>query len=294
MKHYLLSLVTSLGFAMCLAAGFSTVSVQNAPDTYTIGASIIIGSKKSCPIFIGGVAAKSPAESASIRPGDRILAVDGKDVKGMQVPQVAKLIRSDRPGNVALKLWREGKEFEAVVPRQKFSAILAGEGKKRAGPFLVPLDTTELEVKRMMETENEQRPIVGRAFPLHYPLNADLYYCGFEIFIYAHPPQVAVGGLEQGAASRAGIHPGDVILSVNGVGPAGKSPEELEALFSSTRPKSVRLVVDRVAVTKTLEFQLEKASDVLKENHRRLVNGTLVPDGLADEDVPCFTEKSGN
>jgi hypothetical protein len=53
-------------------------------------------------------------------------------------------------------------------------------------------------------------------------------------------------------------------------------------------------VVDRVTTTKTIEFQLEKASDVLKENHRRLVDGTLVPDGLAAEDVPCFTEKSGN
>ena len=292
MTPSLLSQRTSLGFALCFATVFSTVSPQNASDPFTIGASIIIGSKKPCPIFIGGVAAKSPAESAGIRPGDRILAVDGKDVKGMQPPQVATLVRSDRPGNVALKLWREGKEFEAVVPRQRFSAILAGEGMKRAGPFLVPVDTTELEVKRMME--NEHRPIVGRVFPLHYPLNADLYYCGFEMFIFAHPPQIAVGGLEQGAASRAGIHQGDVILSVNGVDPAAKSPEELQALFSSNQPRSLRLVVDRVTTTKTIEFQLEKASDVLKENHRRLVDRTLVPDGLANEDVPCFTQKSVN
>jgi hypothetical protein len=47
-----------------------------------------------------------------------------------------------------------------------------------------------------------------------------------------------------------------------------------------------------VAATKTLEFQPEKVSDVLKENHLRLVHGTLIPDGLADEDVPCFTERS--
>jgi membrane-associated protease RseP (regulator of RpoE activity) len=206
---------------MCLAAGFSTVSAQNAPDPYpyTVGASIFIGSKKSCSFFIDDVAAKSPAEQAAIRPGDRLLAVDGKNVMGMQPLQVQKLIRSDRPGNVTLKLWREGKAFEAVVARQKRSAIFAGEGKKAAGPFIVPLDTTEAEVKRMMETE--ERAIVGRALPLHYPLNTDLYYGGFEIFIFAHPPQAAVGGLEKGAASRAGIHPGDVMLSVNGVDPTG-------------------------------------------------------------------------
>jgi len=49
-----------------------------------------------------------------------------------------------------------------------------------------------------------------------------------------------------------------------------------------------------VTATKTIEFQLEKGSDVLSENHWRLVDGTLVPDGVADEDLPCFTEKSGN
>ena len=52
----------------------------------------------------------------------------------------------------------------------------------------------------------------------------------------------------------------------------------------------LRLVVDRVGVTKTLEFQLEEASDALKENRRRLVKGKMVPDGLAEEDIPCLTE----
>jgi hypothetical protein len=70
-KPSFLSLLTSLGFAMCLAAGFSAVSAQNTPGPYTIGASIIIGSKKPYPIFIGGAAAKSPAESAGIRPSKR-------------------------------------------------------------------------------------------------------------------------------------------------------------------------------------------------------------------------------
>jgi S1-C subfamily serine protease len=291
-KSTLLSMLTSLACATCFAAGFPSAFAQNAPDPYAIGADIIVGSKKTCPIFIGGVVAKSPAEQAGIRSGDRLLAVDGKDVRGMQPPQVRKLIRSDHPGEVRVKLWREGKVYEVVVQREKFSSILAGEGKKQVGGLIVPLDTSEAEVKRMMETENDERPIVGRAFPLHYPLNADLYYGGFEIFVFAHPPQVAVGGLEQGPASRAGIHQGDVILSVNGIDPTGKSPEELEALFSSTRPRSDKLVVDRVAATKTLEFQLEKVPDVLKENHLRLVHGTLIPDGLADEDVPCFTERS--
>lgn len=294
MRHCLCSSLSALVFWICFVDGFSTVSAQNAADPYVIGVSIITGSKKSCPLFIGSVAQKSPAESAGLRPGDRLLAVDGKDVKGMELRQVVYLIRSDQPGDVALQLWRNGKDFQVIVPRRRNSAILAAEGMKRVGPFIVPLDTSEMEVKRMMEIEQEQRPILGRAFPLHYPLDTNLYYGGFEVFILARPPQVAVGGLEQSNATRAGAHSGDVMLSVNGIDPVGKSPKDLEALFSSTQPKTLRLVVDRVTTTKSIEFQLEKASDVLKENHRRLIDGTLVPDGLADEDLPCFTEKSGD
>ncbi len=292
-RHFLLLALTSLAFVIgfvSVSPKFSTALAQQGPDPYGVGVSVIVGSTKACPIFIGDVRAKSPAELAGLSSGDRLLEVDSKKVQGMPLPEVAKLLRSDQPGPVTLKLWHKGKVYEALVQREKYSSILAGAGLKSAGGFLVPLDTTEVEVKRM--TENEQQPISHRVFPLHYPLNTDLYYGGFEIFIFAHPPQVAVGGLEQGPASRSGIHQSDVILSVNGVDPTGKSPEELEALFSSDQPKSFRLVVDRVTTTKTLEFQLEKVSDVLKENHHRLVSGTLLPDGTADEDVHCFTENS--
>jgi hypothetical protein len=206
----------------------------------------------------------------------------------MALPEVGKSIRSDQPGVVTLILWRRGKEFEARVQRERLSLILAAEGFKQAGGFLVPVGTAEAEIKRL--AEEDQRPIAHRVFPLHYPLNADLYYGGFEVFVFADPDQVAVGGLEQGPAFRAGIHQGDVILSVNGVNTTGKSPKELEGLFSSNRPKVLRLVVDRVTSTQTIEFELEKTSDVLKENHKRLINGTLTPD-VADEDLHCFTEK---
>ena len=294
LRLFLLFALTFLAFVMGFVSGspkFSTAIAQEAPGPYVTGMSIIVSPTKACPIFIGGVNAKSPADQAGLRSGDRLLGVDGKDVQGMPLLEVAKLLRSDQPGPVTLKLWRRGKEYEALVQREKFSSILAAAGMKQAGPFYVALDTTEAEVKRMTEMNNEERPIAHRVFPLHYPLNTDLYYGGFEVFVLTDPAQVAVGGLEQGPASRSGIHQADVILSVNGVDPAGKSPEELEALFSSNQPKPIRLVVDRVTTTKAIEFQLEKVSDVLKENHRRLVNGTLIPDGVADEDIACFTEK---
>jgi membrane-associated protease RseP (regulator of RpoE activity) len=271
-------------FITSLPASFA----QTAADTYRIGASIIVGSKEGCTLFIGGVGSKSPAERAGIRSGDRLLAIDGKDVKGMQLSQVAALLRSNRPGSVRLKLWHMGKEYEVKVQREKYASILAAEGMKLAGPFVVPQDTSEVEIKRMVDIESEHRPIVGRVFPLHYPLNKDIYCGGFEIFLLDNPPQVIVGGLERGPAARAGIHQGDIILSVNGVNPTGKTKEELESLFSSNQPRLVTLVVDRVTETKTLRFKLEKASEIMSENHVRMFNGKFIPADVAEEDIHCF------
>jgi C-terminal processing protease CtpA/Prc len=280
--------VLFLAFVAASAPGSATISeamVQQGPDPYTIGASLFVNPMKGCPIIVTSVWSNSPAERAGIRAGDRLLEVDGKNVSGMSPPELAKLLRSDQSRQVALELYRRGKKYKVLVKRDKLSAILARAGKKRVGAYVVPLDASDAEVKRMEEEEGRQ--IAHRVFPLHYPLNTDLYYCGFEIFVFADPPQIAVGGLEQGPASRAGIHQGDVILSVNGVDPKGKSPEELEALFSSHEPKDVTLVVDRITTTKSIKFRLEKTSDVLKENHNRLVDGKVIPEGAAVEDMRC-------
>jgi len=61
----------------------------------------------------------------------------------------------------------------------------------------------------------------------------------------------------------------------------------LEALFSSYQPKDITLVVDRITATKTIKLRLEKASEVLEENHNRLVDGKVIPGGGAVEDFRC-------
>jgi S1-C subfamily serine protease len=62
---------------------------------------------------------------------------------------------------------------------------------------------------------------VGGVFPTHYPGGADLFYAGFELFVLRDPSQVMVGGIEESPASKAGVHWGDIVLSVNGLALAG-------------------------------------------------------------------------
>jgi len=64
--------------------------------------------------IIAGVMRGSPADHAGIRPGDVLLAVDGKPVKDPRV--MLDLIAALKPGaTVPFKLWREGKEIKLPV-----------------------------------------------------------------------------------------------------------------------------------------------------------------------------------
>lgn len=52
----------------------------------------------------------TPAEKAGLRPGDRILAIDGKDTTGMAIDYAVSIIRGPKGTNVVLRIWREGWE----------------------------------------------------------------------------------------------------------------------------------------------------------------------------------------
>lgn len=240
-------------------------------------------------MVVRGVSAKSPAEAAGILAGDHLLAIDGTETTRLNGIQAATLIRSDHASTVALKLSRAGKPYSVAVKREKLSAQLARDGKKAVGGIVVPADATEAEIKRMAEFDGSR--IDARVFPSHYPADPEAYYGGFEVFVLRNPDEVMVGGIENGPASRAGVHWGDRIVSVNGIDPKGKTLAQLERLFSSVRAAPMRLKTERGGQIRTREFRLARTAGLLAENGLRLERGQLVPAGLANADVRCFTEQ---
>ncbi len=264
---------------------FAVASAQDVADPYSTGASLV--GPPGCPVFVLGVEAGSPAERAGLQSGDRIITVNG--VHPADIAQAAGLLRRDTPDPVSITLLRGDREISALSQRERRSAIFARTGKKLTkGGMIVPQDMTQAEVDRISALDFRRQ--VGRVFlPTHYPAHPDLFYPGFEMFLLRDPSQLMVAGIEDGPGARAGVHYGDVVVSVNGTRVAGKTPAELEALFSSAKPSIMRLQIDRLGTMKIFEFSLAKASEIARQNGRQLLAGNhIAPLGVSDRDLQCF------
>ena len=141
------------------------------------------GLKKAQGALVSAIEPKSPADKAGIKPGDVILAVDGRAVENsIDLPRI---IGESRPGTaVNLKVWRQGETRElraslGEIPPEKIARADDGArtGSGKLGVAVRPL------------TEEERKQVA------------------------------AEGGLlveeVEGAAARAGVQPGDVILALN-------------------------------------------------------------------------------
>lgn len=261
---------------------------QETEPQFVIGVALT-GSKPSCPVFVNFVRKNSPAAAAGIKPGDRVIAVDGNTTTDVQ--DAARRLTSKTARPVTVQLIRDEKPYRLTVEREDIATVLQKDGWKVLGDgTLVRSDATDGEVKQLHEIEHALEDAEDRAvaFPGHYPVNKQLYYPGFEAFIWDKGNQVTVGGTEDGPASREGVRWGDRIIAVNGVDPHGKSIVELESLLSSPIAATMRLTIERASIRKTFSFELAQAATVLRENHWQVRNGKLVPLWAPEKYLNCF------
>jgi serine protease Do len=153
--------------------------------------------------LVSGVEKASPAESAGLKVGDVILSVDGRSVE--QSTDLPRMIGEGRPGtDVKLEIWRDH--------ASKVVGVKLGEAPNRQAAAEPPKSAAKPTALGLVTPAEKQR--LG---------NAD-------------------GGVvverSEGAAAKAGIRPGDVILSLNSEPVA--SGEALEKLVARSK--------DRVAV----------------------------------------------
>jgi serine protease Do len=150
----------------------------------------------------------SPAEKGGLKPGDVIVAFDGKPIE--QSNQLPPLVAQVKPGSQAkMDVWRNGRQETltfSVGAMKPEKTAKAGRGAPEAGGKL------GLAVRPLTPEERKESGIAQGVL------------------------------VEQvgGPAARAGIQPGDVITAVNGT--PVRSPQELRAAAEKAKERLALLV----------------------------------------------------
>jgi len=167
------------------------------------------GLKKPAGALVGSVDKDSPAAKAGLEPGDVILAINGKDITSSS--ELPAIVSSMTPGEQAkLQVWRKGGTRDVEVQVGKFSDDkLASSDTPEAAKGRLGV------VVRPLTPEEQRRADVSNG--------------------------VVVENVA-GAAAKAGIKAGDIVLSVNGE--AITSTEQLRNLVTKA-DKRIAILVDR-------------------------------------------------
>ncbi len=95
---------------------FEDLTTSITSKIYGIGVNIYSNAGK---IEIFNVLQSTPADIAGIKQGDIIISVDGKDTHGMNISEVASLVRGPENSVVELTLMRDGKKITKKIKRKE-------------------------------------------------------------------------------------------------------------------------------------------------------------------------------
>jgi serine protease Do len=155
----------------------------------------------------------SPADKAGLKSGDVVLAVNGKEID--RLSELSSAIAATKPGNNArLQVWRNGKSHDVDVKvgeltEEKIASSATGGSGASQTSAKLGLTVRELQADERAQLKTEGGLVVQNV---------------------------------SGAAARAGIQPGDVILALNDT--PVKSVEQLKSLVKKS-DKTIALLIQR-------------------------------------------------
>jgi serine protease Do len=167
------------------------------------------GLGKPAGALISSVEKDSPAAQAGLEPGDVILSIDGKEIQSSN--ELPPIVANIRPGTSAkLQIWRKGRtqDIDVKVGGTEGEQVANADGEK-ASQGRLGLALRQLRPEERRRLDGREGLVVENV---------------------------------SGAAARAGIRPGDLVLSVNGE--PVTSVEQLRALVARAS-KRVALLIQR-------------------------------------------------
>lgn len=120
------AMVDSLGdrWSRYLTAQEYSAYKDSMSNTY-VGVGITIAVRQDGQgLDVEEVTQGSSAESAGVLPGDRLIKVDGTDIRGKTTKEVTALITGEEGDAVTLTLIRQDQELELSVKRQRFNTVV--------------------------------------------------------------------------------------------------------------------------------------------------------------------------
>jgi carboxyl-terminal processing protease len=98
---------------------------QNVMSNTYVGVGMAISvSQDGQGLDITQVEEEGPAQKAGVRAGDRLVAVDGTDIRGMALSEVGKLLKGEEGTSVALTVVRDQQTLELSVERGRLKSVV--------------------------------------------------------------------------------------------------------------------------------------------------------------------------
>ena len=125
------------------ASEFKTIEQINLQGTYGgIGAMVAI---KDGQVTVIAPIAGTPAEKAGIKPGDKILAIDGNSTQGMSLEEAVLKVQGDPGTKVTLEVLHQGEEtpITLVITREEINlpSVYPEIGNVTSTPSTTPVPT---------------------------------------------------------------------------------------------------------------------------------------------------------
>lgn len=116
---------------------FQALTSQTSGELSGVGIRLELNEKTKALQIVSPIE-NSPASRANIKPGDGIVAIDGKSTKGMSLEDASSLIRGEIGTTVTLRISRDGKDpFDVKLKRDQIELPAVHSSIKREGQLQV-------------------------------------------------------------------------------------------------------------------------------------------------------------
>lgn len=159
------SILVLLGLGFCLASvgSLSEPRLAQATEAFGgVGVLLDFDPQDGKTVLIFSVTYKSPADKAKIRRGERLLKIDGGDVTGLSLQQLAEKIRGPLGTQVILTVQgRDGSVRDVPLTRETIKAgpivSVPPPNMASTGVFFTPAEKELIKQKIAGLTTDEQR-----------------------------------------------------------------------------------------------------------------------------------------